>query len=71
MPDSQVLNLMAAGWPNPAKVHLMIAYLQEAFNKEEDKLKALIFYGSFRNATSRTSRMLTKDKVEEVTGWQH
>jgi hypothetical protein len=55
MPDSQVLNLMAAGWPNPAKVHLMIAYLQEAFNKEEDKLKALIFYGSFRNATSRTS----------------
>jgi hypothetical protein len=58
MPDSQVLNLMAAGKSDPrlAQSSQSAPYLREAFD-EEDKLKALIFYGSFRNATSRTSRM--------------
>jgi len=36
MPNSQVINMMAAGladpdWPNVAKAHLMIAYLKETF----------------------------------------
>jgi hypothetical protein len=36
MPNSQVVNMMAAGkgypnWPNPAKAHLMIAYLKETY----------------------------------------
>jgi hypothetical protein len=36
MPNSQVVNMMAAGkgnpnWPNRAKSHLMIAYLQETY----------------------------------------
>lgn len=38
MPDSLVLNLMAAGtadpaWPNRAKAHLMIGYLKESFEE--------------------------------------
>jgi hypothetical protein len=36
MPDSLVINVMAAGlssvdWPNQPKAHLMVAYLKESF----------------------------------------
>jgi hypothetical protein len=36
MPDSIVINVMAAGpsntdWPNQPKAHLMVAYLKESF----------------------------------------